>query len=57
MHIFYQFVKYTKRVAWAVIVAFMLGMNNVYKEEEKSPDDIVLSVVEDDVQEDSAPKD
>jgi hypothetical protein len=57
MHIFYQFVKFLRKIAWAVIVAFMLGLHNVYKEEGKTPDDIVITVVEDDLQEDSAPKD
>ena len=57
MHILYQFMKSVKKIAWAIIVAYMLGIHNGYKEEEKSPDDIVLKVVEDDVQENSAPKD
>ena len=42
---------------WAIIVAYMLGMHNFYKGEEKTPDDIVITIELNEVEEDGAPKD
>ena len=57
MSIFYRIVKYIRRTIWAITVAFMLGLHNVYKQEHKTPDDIVITVEEDQEQKDNAPRD
>lgn len=49
--------KSLKNLAWAFIVAFMLGVHNFYYQETKSKDDIVFTIEQDVVEEDSAPKD
>ena len=46
-----------KRIIWALIVAYMLALHNVYKEDETNVDDIMITVEHDEVQEDSTPKD
>ena len=55
--IFYKFIKYIKRKIWLTIVAFMVGIHNFYKEEDKTPDDIVITTEDNEAQEDDAPKD
>ena len=35
---------YMKRKIWTVIVAYMLGLHNIYREEEKTPEDISLKI-------------
>ncbi|WPR74877.1 hypothetical protein [Algoriphagus sp. NG3] len=52
-----QFLRYLKRLMWALIVAFMVGIHNFYKQEMDSPDSIVSSIQMDEEEEDSAPKD
>ncbi|RPA69353.1 hypothetical protein EF405_06020 [Cyclobacteriaceae bacterium YHN15] len=47
----------TKNLAWAVIVAFMLGVHNFYTGETKSKDDIVFQIEQDTQEENAAPKD
>lgn len=42
---------------WALIVAFMVGVHNFYKQEMDSQDTIVNSIEIDENEEDSAPKD
>jgi hypothetical protein len=49
--------KSTRNLAWALIVAFMLGVHNFYTGETKSKDDIVFTVEQDVKEEDAAPKD
>ncbi|MDX5338209.1 MAG: hypothetical protein LPK25_04225 [Cyclobacteriaceae bacterium] len=44
-----------KRLLWALIVAFMVGVHNFYKQEMDSPDSIVSSIQMDEEQDDSAP--
>ena len=46
-----------RRLIWALIVAFMVGVHNFYKQEMDSPDSIVSSIQLDEEQDDSAPKD
>ncbi|MBA4302046.1 MAG: hypothetical protein C0433_18375 [Cyclobacterium sp.] len=46
-----------RRLMWALIVAFMVGVHNFYKQEMDSPDSIVNSIEIDKEEEDSAPKD
>jgi hypothetical protein len=46
-----------RRLAWALIVAFMVGVHNFYKQEMDSPDSIVNSIEIDAQDDDSAPKD
>ena len=53
----YQFLRYCRRLMWALIVAFMVGVHNFYKQEMDSPDSIVSSIQLDEEEEDSSPKD
>jgi hypothetical protein len=46
-----------KKLIWALLVAYMIGIHNIYFQEQKSPDDIVLKIAEDHQMTDSAPKD
>jgi hypothetical protein len=46
-----------KNLAWAMIVAFMLGVHNFYTGETKSKDDIVFQIEQDTQEENAAPKD
>lgn len=48
---------YLRKKIWALIVAYMVGIHNFYKGEDKMPDDIVLTIEDDQPEEDSAPKD
>jgi len=36
-----QFISTLRRNLWAIIVAYMLGIHNFYKGEDKTPDNIV----------------
>jgi len=54
--LFYQLIKYLRSKIWAIIVAYMLGMHNFYKGEEKTPDDIVITIELNEVQKDGTPK-
>ena len=56
MHFLRYLFRGIKKIVWIVVVAYMLGIHNVYKEEEKNPDDIIITVEEHEAQEDSAPK-
>lgn len=53
---FNQLTRCLRRNIWAIIVAYMLGIHNFYKEEDKSPDNIVAIELNEE-QEDGAPKD
>lgn len=55
--IFYQLIVRIRRTIWAIIVAYMLGMHNFYRGEEKTADDIVITVEVKEMQEDGSPKD
>jgi hypothetical protein len=61
MKLFVKFLKSVwkpfKNVAWALIVAFMLGVHNFYMGETKSKDDISFRIEQHAVEEDAAPKD
>jgi hypothetical protein len=46
-----------RNLAWALIVAFMLGIHNFYTGETKSKDDIVFTIEQEVIEEDAAPKD
>ncbi|MFD2200944.1 hypothetical protein [Shivajiella indica] len=46
-----------RNLIWALIVAFMLGVHNFYKQETKSKDDIAFRIEQDVKEEDAAPKD
>ena len=41
---------------WAMIVAYMLGMHNFYTGENKSSDDILITIEHIEVQENGTPK-
>lgn len=57
MKVFFKFFRPFRRLAWALVVAFMVGVHNFYKQEMDSPDSIVSSIEVDTEEEDSAPKD
>ena len=52
----HQLVRYVRRQIWAIIVAYMLGIHNSYKEVQKTQDDIVIVIEDIEAQEDSTPK-
>ena len=54
---FTQLVIRTKRALWAIIVAYMLGMHNFYRGEEKTTDNILITIEINEAQENGAPKD
>lgn len=54
---FHQVALYLKTKAWAIIVAYMLGIHNPYRELEDDSETIVYTIEDDEEQEDSSPKD
>ena len=48
--------RYVRRQIWAIIVAYMLGIHNFYREEDKTPEDIGIVKEDPKAQESSAPK-
>ena len=44
-------------MTWTLIMAYMLGIHNVYKEVEENPDDVVIKIEDNKAQEDDEPKD
>ncbi|MDG1277023.1 MAG: hypothetical protein P8O16_07060 [Algoriphagus sp.] len=57
MKAFFKIFRPIRQLLWALIVAFMVGVHNFYKQEMDSPDSIVSSIEIDAEDEDSAPKD
>ncbi|WP_169724999.1 hypothetical protein [Algoriphagus terrigena] len=57
MKVLFKFLRPFRRLLWALIVAFMVGVHNFYKQEMDSPDSIVNSIEIDEREDDSAPKD
>ncbi len=55
--LFYQLMRYVRRKMWSIIVAYMLGIHNFYNGENKTTDDIVITIEHNKVQEDGTPKD
>jgi len=55
--LFYQLLRWVRRKIWALLVAYMLALHNFYKGEDKTPDDIVITIEHNQVQEDGTPKD
>ncbi|GAB3228342.1 hypothetical protein J0A67_14355 [Algoriphagus aestuariicola] len=53
----FKFFRPFRRLLWALIVAFMVGVHNFYKQEMDSPDSIVSSIEMDSEENDSTPKD
>jgi hypothetical protein len=54
---FHQVALYLKRKALAIIVAYMLGIHNPYRDLEDDTETIVYTIDDDEEQEDSSPKD
>lgn len=46
-----------RKFIWAIIVAYMIGIHNIYFQEQKSPEDIVIKLEDDHEIFDSSPKD
>ena len=57
MKVFFKFLRPFRQIVWAMIVAFMVGVHNFYKQEMDSPDSIVSSIEIEAEDEDSSPKD
>lgn len=57
MNRFLRIFRPLRRLMWALVVAFMVGVHNFYKQEMDSADSIVNSIEIDKEEEDSAPKD
>jgi len=55
--LFYRLLRYIRRQIWALIVAYMLGLHNFYMGDDKTPDDIVITIELNEVQKDDTPKD
>ena len=55
--LFYQLIRYVRRQLWALIVAYMLGLHNWYKGEDKTADNILITIEHIEVKEDGTPKD
>lgn len=55
--LFYQIIACIRRNLWAMIVAYMLGIHNFYRGEDKTADDIVITIEQIEVQEDGTPND
>ncbi|CAD5267000.1 MULTISPECIES: fungal transcription factor regulatory middle homology region domain-containing protein [unclassified Imperialibacter] len=51
-----QVAMYVKRKVWAVIVAYMIGIHNPYREVHDDPEEIVYTIDDTEEQEDSAPR-
>ncbi len=47
---------FIRRKVWMLIVVFMVGIHNFYKQEDKSPDNIVITIEEEKVVEVGSPK-
>jgi hypothetical protein len=54
--LFYQLIGYVRRQIWALIVAYMLGLHNFYMGDDKTPDDMVITIEHNEVQKDDTPK-
>lgn len=54
---YHQVALYLKRKTWAIIVAYMVGIHNFYKEEQKDPEEIVYIIDNIEEQEDCEPED
>jgi hypothetical protein len=52
----FNFLQPIRRLLWALIIAYMVGIHNFYRQEMDSPDSIVSSIELDKDQQDSAPK-
>lgn len=57
MKIFHKLFQRMIKMVWAIMVAYMLGLHNVYKQEEKTPEDILIRIEKDGKQEEGSPKD
>ena len=55
--LFHKLITRIRRIMWSVIVAYMLAMHNFYKGEDKTADNIVITIEHNEVQEDGVPKD
>ena len=53
----YQLMTWMKRKTWAIMVAYMLGIHNFYRGEDKTPYDIIITIEVNEAQEDGTPKD
>ena len=54
--LFYQLIKSVRRTAWSILVAYMLGVHNFYTGEDKTADNIVITIEHNVVQEEGAPE-
>jgi len=50
-------IRLIRRTMWAIIVAYMLGIHNFYRGEEKTADDIIITIEVKEMQENGLPRD
>jgi hypothetical protein len=55
--IFTQFIAQTRRTIWAILVAYMVGIHNFYKGEDKTSENIVITSEVNEQHERGTPKD
>ena len=56
MSFLYPTLRSIRKICWIMLVAYMLGLHNVYKEVEENPDDVVYKIEDHHAQEDDEPK-
>lgn len=56
MTVFYPLLRFIKRNLWAIMVAYMVGIHNFYKGEDKTTDNIGITIELNEAQEDGTPK-
>lgn len=54
--ILYPLMSWAKRNTWALLIAYMVGIHNFYRGEDKTLEDIAPTIELNEVQADSAPK-
>ena len=55
--IFYRLTRSLRIKLWAIIVAFMVGVHNFYKGDDKTPEDMAVKTELNEAQKDASPKD
>jgi len=53
----WHLIRWIRRQIWAIIVAYMLGMHNFYKGDDKTPTNSIITIEHVEVEEDDTPKD
>lgn len=54
---FFRLFRYVKKQLWTMIVIYMVGIHNFYRQDDKTPEDIQIEITIEEEQKDSALKD